>query len=212
MGVSLYIIYGVEGLLMTHLESLVEHYGYFIIFIVLILGIVGLPMPDEIFLTYVGYNVFLGKMSLYYALLIAMVGAIIGISISYLLGQKLGLPFIRRFGPRVKISEKNIDWVHTRFHKYGGVFLLSGYFLPGVRHITAYIAGITTYRYLYFAFFAYLGAVIWVSSFIMLGNILGSNWVIITHYLPQFSKIMWILFFIWLVYFFISHRAPKKKY
>ncbi|WP_338452899.1 DedA family protein [Niallia oryzisoli] len=197
---------------MTLMESLVEHYGYLIIFIVLILGIVGLPMPDEVFLTYVGYNVFLGKMSLSYALLIAMLGSIIGISISYLLGHKLGLPFIRRFGPKVKISEKNINWVQKRFHKYGGLFLLSGYFLPGVRHVTAYVAGITTYRYLYFAIFAYLGAVIWVSFFIMLGNILGSNWEIITHYLPHFSKMLWILLFIGFVYFFISYRLSNKKY
>lgn len=197
---------------MTQMESLVEHYGYLIIFIVLILGIVGLPMPDEVFLTYVGYNVFLGKMSLSYALLIAMLGAIIGISISYLLGHKLGLPFIRRFGPKVKISEKNINWVQKRFHKYGGLFLLSGYFLPGVRHVTAYVAGITTYRYLYFAIFAYLGAVIWVSFFIMLGNILGSNWEIITHYFSHISRMLWILLFIGFAYFFISYRLSNKKY
>ena len=43
--------------------NLVVNYGYLAIFIVLFLGIVGLPIPDEVLLTYVGYNVFLGRLS-----------------------------------------------------------------------------------------------------------------------------------------------------
>jgi membrane protein DedA with SNARE-associated domain len=74
--------------------------------IILILGIVGLPLPDEVLLTYVGYNVFSGRMSLHYSLLVAILGLIIGISISYILGKKLGLPFIKRFALRVHITEK----------------------------------------------------------------------------------------------------------
>lgn len=43
-----------------HVQSLIEHYGYFGIIVILIGGIVGLPLPDEVFLTYVGI-VFIGK-------------------------------------------------------------------------------------------------------------------------------------------------------
>ncbi|WP_338452518.1 VTT domain-containing protein [Niallia oryzisoli] len=46
---------------MQHIDFLIEHFGYLGIIVVLIGGIVGLPIPDEVLLTYVGYNVFQGK-------------------------------------------------------------------------------------------------------------------------------------------------------
>jgi membrane protein DedA with SNARE-associated domain len=37
-----------------HIDFLIGHYGYFGIIIALVGGIVGLPLPDEVLLTYVG--------------------------------------------------------------------------------------------------------------------------------------------------------------
>lgn len=42
---------------MHHLNHLIEHYGYIGIMIALVGGIIGLPIPDETLLTFVGYNV-----------------------------------------------------------------------------------------------------------------------------------------------------------
>ncbi|GIN63255.1 alkaline phosphatase [Robertmurraya siralis] len=194
---------------MFDLGTFIEHYGYTAIFITLILGIVGLPLPDEILLTYVGYNVFLGTLSLKYSLITAMVGAIMGISVSYLLGLKLGLPFIKRFGPKLNITETRIEWAQNSFKAYGGFFLIVGYFLPGVRHITAYLAGMSTYRYFSFALFASIGAIIWTSSFILLGVFLGNNWTIVGNVFHQTSKIIWIALLALLIYFYI--RANRAK-
>lgn len=46
-----------------HIGELIAHYGYFGIIIALAGGIVGLPIPDEFLLTFVGYNVSKGVMS-----------------------------------------------------------------------------------------------------------------------------------------------------
>lgn len=194
---------------MINLGTFIEHYGYIAIFIILLLGIIGLPLPDEILLTYVGYHVFLGTMSLKYSLITAIIGSIIGISISYLLGLKLGLPFIRRFGPKLKITEKRIEWAQNSFKAYGGFFLIVGYFLPGIRHITAYLAGMTTYRYFSFTLFASIGAIIWTTTFILLGVFLGNNWTIVGNVFHQTSKIIWIAFLALLIYFYI--RANRAK-
>ncbi|PGM86850.1 alkaline phosphatase, partial [Bacillus thuringiensis] len=43
--------------------ELLIQYGYFGILIALVGGIVGLPIPDEFLLTFVGYNVSKGTMS-----------------------------------------------------------------------------------------------------------------------------------------------------
>ena len=44
-----------------------------------------------------------------------------------------------------------------------------GYFIPGVRHLTGYIAGTTALEYRHFAVFAYTGGVAWVLAFIAIG-------------------------------------------
>jgi hypothetical protein len=50
------------------------------------------------------------------------------------------------------------------------------YFIPGVRHVTGYFSGITDIPYKKFALNSYIGALIWTSTFISLGKILGNDW------------------------------------
>ncbi|MCM3766382.1 DedA family protein [Neobacillus niacini] len=198
---------------MLDISTLVQQYGYIGIFLLLILGIVGLPIPDEVLLTYVGYNVYLGRLSLVTSIIVAICGTCIGITVSYQLGKMLGLPFLERFGPKVKIGKKKLDATGNLFSKYGGILLFIGYFIPGIRHITAYIAGIASYRKTYFSLFAYSGAIVWVSVFIGLGNLLGGNWMMVEQFLLQFSKALWfilLLIVLTFIYKWLSHKQSSK--
>ncbi|MFS0562691.1 DedA family protein [Terribacillus sp. 179-K 1B1 HS] len=197
---------------MEQLGNLIENYGYIGIFIALVLGIVGLPIPDEILLTYVGYNIFIERMTWSGSIFAAMVGSIFGISISYILGIKLGLPFLQRFGPKMHITENRIKVTAKYFSKYGGWLLMFGYFIPGIRHITAYMAGISNYRFGKFAFFAYIGAAVWVNTFIILGLILGKKWEIVEGVLHQSGKVLILLACIGLIsYLIIRFRKKLTK-
>src|SRR5689334_25318264 len=102
---------------MGHLNHLIEHFGYLGIIIALVGGIIGLPIPDEVLLTYVGYNVFQGKLSYIPSLLSAFVGSIGGISLSYYIGYKFGLPLLRKFGPKIHITEEKINRTRNLFRK-----------------------------------------------------------------------------------------------
>jgi membrane protein DedA with SNARE-associated domain len=168
-----------------HINFLLEHYGYFGIIIALLGGIIGLPIPDEVLLTFVGYNVFQGKMSHLLSLFSAFIGAFGGISISYFFGIKLGLPFLQKFGPKVHITGERIKKTKTLFTKFGPALLFIGYFIPGVRHITAYLAGINSYSFKKFALYAYSGAVVWCFTFITLGRLLGEKWRYFAFYLMK---------------------------
>lgn len=172
---------------MHFLPHLVEHFGYLGIFIALCTGIIGLPLPDELLLTYVGFLVFNGDMSYILSLISSFAGAVSGISISYLLGIKLGLPFLNKYGPKLHLSKQNINNTRDLFTKIGPALLLVGYFIPGVRHLTAYVAGINGYSFKKFAFYAYSGAFLWVFSFITLGKNLGKGWKKVHVFLSAYS-------------------------
>jgi membrane protein DedA with SNARE-associated domain len=167
----------------------ISAYGYEAIFTLLVLGIVGLPVPDETLLTFTGYLVYKGEMTFAGAYTAACLGSGCGITISYFLGQKLGLALLHRYGKYVHVTPKKIDQVHAWFHRVGRWTLTFGYFVPGVRHFTAYIAGTAELPYREFAVFAYSGSVIWSLTFISLGYFFGEQWNsmldLAEHYISQ---------------------------
>ncbi|SCC13464.1 membrane protein DedA, SNARE-associated domain [Fictibacillus enclensis] len=165
-----------------------EHYEYAGIFLALALGLIGLPVPDEVLLTFSGYLVFKGDIHFSLALLSAFLGAMSGISFSYLLGCKLGLPFLEKFGPKVGITEEKITKTQSYFQRYGSVMILFGYFVPGIRHVSAYLAGFSAMGFKKFAVYAYSGGIIWSFTFILVGKMLGPDWRIVEQYFHHLGK------------------------
>lgn len=159
-----------------HVLAWITQYGYAAIFSLLVLGIVGLPVPDETLLTFTGYLVFTGHLSPAPAFLSAFAGSASGITLSYLLGRTFGLKLIQRYGKYLRITEEHIDKAHAWFARVGHWGLTFGYFVPGVRHLTAYAAGMSDVEPHQFALFAYSGAALWAASFISLGYFLGERW------------------------------------
>lgn len=154
----------------------ITQYGYFAIFSLLVFGIVGLPVPDETLLTFTGYLVFKGHLLLPLAFLSAFGGSACGITLSYVLGRTFGLKLIHRYGRYVRITEEHVNKAHAWFVRVGHWGLTFGYFIPGVRHLTAYAAGMSAVEAPQFCLFAYSGAVLWAASFISLGYFLGERW------------------------------------
>jgi membrane protein DedA with SNARE-associated domain len=157
----------------------ISQYGYIAIYLCLVFGIIGLPIPDETMMTFSGYLVFKGTLSLPLTFATALAGSISGITVSYALGRFLGIQVVHRYGKYLHISEGQIQKAHTWFERVGHWALTIGYFIPGVRHFTAYAAGISELGPKTFALFAYSGALLWVSTFIGLGYFLGERWKVV---------------------------------
>lgn len=154
----------------------INQYGYLAIFCLLMFGIVGLPVPDETLLTFTGYLIFKGHLSPGASFATALAGSMCGITLSYTLGRVFGLKLIHRYGRYLRIREEHIDKAHAWFRKVGHWALTIGYFIAGVRHFTAYAAGMSDLEVPQFALYAYSGAVLWVSTFLALGYFLGERW------------------------------------
>jgi membrane protein DedA with SNARE-associated domain len=154
----------------------VSTYGYGAIFLLLMLGIVGLPVPDETLLVFCGYLISKGKMHPLGAWLSALAGSWCGISLSYTIGRTLGLGVVHRFGKYLHITEERLQRVHQWFDRIGHWALFVGYYIAGVRHFTAIVAGTSKLSFPSFIAFAWSGGLLWVSTFLTLGYFLGENW------------------------------------
>jgi membrane protein DedA with SNARE-associated domain len=182
----------------------ISQYGYLAIFLLLVFGIVGLPIPDETLLAFTGYMVFKGHLSLAPAFAASLGGSLCGITFSYSLGRKFGLPLIHRYGKYLRIREEHLVKAHAWFARVGHWSLTLGYFVAGVRHLTAFSAGMSRVEYPQFALFAYSGGILWVSTFIGVGYFLGDRWESvqqnISHYILDAALLAVLLLAVFLVW------------
>jgi membrane protein DedA with SNARE-associated domain len=137
---------------------------------------VGLPVPDETLLAFVGYLSFKGILQLEAALATAFLGSACGITLSYAVGRFLGLPAIIKFAPRFHIGPEQLALSKRWVGRWGKYFLLMAYFIPGDRHIAALVLGALLLPPTIFARYAYSGALMWSGTFIGLGYLAGEEW------------------------------------
>src|SRR5689334_21366232 len=90
----------------------VATYGYGALFLLLMLGIVGLPIPDETLLVFCGYLISKGKLNATATYAAALAGSCCGITVSYFIGRTAGLGMVHRFGKYLHVNEGQLDRVH----------------------------------------------------------------------------------------------------
>ena len=154
----------------------VAEHGYGALYVLLALGVVGLPIPDETLLVFAGYLIGRGTLNPVGAFVAAVAGSWTGISGSYLIGRTLGAGAVHRYGKYIHFTEDRLAYVHRWFDRIGHWMLVVGYYIAGVRHFTAVVAGMSKLEYPTFIAYAWTGGALWVASFLTLGYFLGDNW------------------------------------
>ncbi|MBB6732152.1 DedA family protein [Cohnella zeiphila] len=105
---------------MDTIEVWMEQYGYLTLFVALMLEYIALPFPGELVMGFSGYLAYEGRLSWPLALSLAWAGTLVGMTVTYFIGRKLGYPFLVKIGPRIFLSPKNYETVS----RYGGETLL----------------------------------------------------------------------------------------
>lgn len=158
------------------LFDFVNHYGYIALYLLLAAGIVGLPIPDETLMTFGGsLTATDGPWYFPAALLVAFAGSMTGMCVSYTVGHRVGKPFLYRYGKWIKLTPARINMAEKWFRKYGLWAVCFGYFVPGIRHFTCYLAGMSGVKLWKYLLFAGSGALVWCITFLSLGHFIGEN-------------------------------------
>jgi membrane protein DedA with SNARE-associated domain len=195
---------------MDDLLEKISQYGYPGLFAALVLGIAGLPIPDETLLVFCGFLSAKGTMHIALTWLTALCGSCCGITVSYWIGRSAGHGFVHRYGRYIHFTEDRLAQILNWFDRIGHWLLTIGYYIPGVRHFTALVAGMSGLPYKSFAAYAYPGALIWVSTFISLGYFLEDRWRQVFEGVHRniLIAVLIIAAVGWLVWRLISRRKP----
>src|SRR5215217_4586588 len=90
---------------------LIEHHGYLIVFLGVMLGTTGIPFPSAAILLAAGVLAQQGHLDLRDAILFGVLGAIIGNQIGYWVGHKGGRQFVLKWGRYVKLTPERLEQV-----------------------------------------------------------------------------------------------------
>jgi len=174
---------------MDHVLFWISHYGYAGLFTLLVFGIVGLPIPDETLLMFSGYLISQSRLQPVWTFVSAVSGSACGISLSYGVGRFLGHAVIYKYGGYIHLRPEHLERVHQWYRRSGELLLAFGYFIPAVRHLSALAAGMSGLEYKIFALFAYAGAIVWVSTFLAIGYIVGDHWQVAVEIVRRYTAL-----------------------
>ncbi|MEO6909919.1 MAG: DedA family protein [Edaphobacter sp.] len=135
-----------------------------------------IPLPSEIIMTFAGYVVYQGKLSLFWAATAGAIGCNLGSVVAYWIGAIGGRPMIERYGRYVLLSVHDLDRTEKFFAKYGDITVMVGRLLPVVRTFIALPAGIARMPQLRFHVYTFIGSWPWCFLLAYIGMKAGENW------------------------------------
>jgi len=192
--------------------NLISQTGYTGIFLLMIAESATLPVPSEIVLPLAGYLVYTGQIEFWTTVVVASVGSMIGTTIDYAIGFYLGRPAILRYGRWVRLTEHHLARSESWFKKYGDPAVLLARFVPLVRTVIAFPAGIGKMSLAKFLAYSAVGIVIWDAILIYLGEIAGANRDLIIKSLEStFTTIEIIVAVVLIIGLVIYTRRNKTK-
>ena len=156
------------------LLSLIGHYGYFALFFALWLGIVGMPIPDEVVVMTGGAAVGSELLHPVPAFLLTYLGVISGLSIGYFVGRFAGSPALEWL-KRKRNFEKYVVRSEEWFRRYGDFALVMSYFFPVVRHVIPYIAGMNRMTFPRYCLISFTTGFVWTTVYFVLGRFVGKH-------------------------------------
>ncbi|KIL38802.1 hypothetical protein SD70_24285 [Gordoniibacillus kamchatkensis] len=156
--------------------AFIGHYGYAAVFISMMLGIIGLPLPVEFVMLFAGSIVAATQLHMTGLIAAAWLGAIAGMSVNYGLGRTVGIASIGKVTKYIHLDENKLTQLAVRFQKSGPALIVIGYFVAGLRHAVPFIAGASGMPYKKFIVYAWSGGLLWISAFALFGQKFGRHW------------------------------------
>lgn len=199
-------------------HDLVVHFGYAGLFVVVLLGNLGLPagleivMPTAGGLAAQGHLPPLGGIPAWVVVgIVATIGEILGTGILYAIGWYGGLPFVRRYGKYVHVTEAGLNRVHAFYARYGTATVFWCRFIPFVRGVGSLPAGVSRMQKRYFLTYTLFGSALFCFGLAYLGNVAGHNLEPILAALHKVALLLVGLVVLALVAGIVIWRARAKK-
>ncbi len=169
-------------------------YGYPALGLTLLLGAVGLPLPDGVATTVAGSLASQGRIDWFWAVVIIVTASILGDAIGYGLGRLVSERFLDRHGHWFGFTPTRRARAQLLFDRWGLLTVfITRTFISYLSSIASVLAGVSHYRLPKFLGVALVGRLIWTAGYFGLGYGIGADWEAATNFLTNLSVLVLLL-------------------
>jgi membrane protein DedA with SNARE-associated domain len=165
----------VTDLIFNTIVNLLYQTGYVGVFLLMVMESATLPVPSEVVLPLGGYLVSQGRLEFWSTVAVATLGSMVGTMVDYSIGYYLGRPAVLRYGRIVRFSLKRLETTERWFATHGRSVVLLARFVPLLRTLIAFPAGIVRMDVKPFLLFSAVGILVWDIALVYLGVLAGRN-------------------------------------
>jgi membrane protein DedA with SNARE-associated domain len=170
--------------------SLIERYGYLVVFLGVMLEGVGIPLPGETVLITAGVLAHRGSLTLWETTVMGSLGAVVGGQAGYCVGRFGGRPFVLRWGRYAFITPERLGRAERFFEQHGGRAVFFTRFITGLRVFGALVAGMSRMSWSKFTLYSVLGGVVWATAAVALGYFLWASIGLVEHWIGRISLLL----------------------
>lgn len=201
-----------------YLAVFINDYGiwvYAILFLIIFVetGLVVMPfLPGDSLLFATGMLAAQtnNDLNIWIVISLMLIAAILGDTLNYAIGKEVGYRIIdfKIFGKQ-PVKPEYIEKTHAFYEKYGSKTIVIARFVPIVRTLAPFVAGIGRMNYTTFLTYNVVGGIVWVVGITLAGYFLGNIPII----KDNFSKVVLIIIILSvlpIIYSFIKEKYFQK--
>ena len=196
-----------------HLVEIIRDFGnwtYGILFAIVFVetGLVIFPfLPGDSLLFAAGTFAAIGSLSLPTLLLVFFFAAVIGDSLNYEIGKKVGTTIRPGTLMGKMINQEKMNKAEAFFNKHGGKTIVIARFMPFIRTFIPFVAGASRMKYSYFLMYNIVGAALWMGSCTLLGYFFGNIPIV----KENFSTVLIVIIFLSVIPAFVGFIKSRKS-
>jgi membrane protein DedA with SNARE-associated domain len=204
----------IEFLSLEKIETIAQQYGYWAVFLGILLENIGLPIPGETVTLAGGFLAGSDKLNYWIVLSDAILGATIGGNIGYWVGRAAGWSVVEKVGQIFRIKEEKLLSLKTQFSENTGKAVFFGRFVALLRIFASPLAGIAQMPYLKFTIYNTAGAIAWATVMVTLAYFAGQVVPIekLAGWASQFALLTFLITAAWVgIPLWLESRQGKQE-
>jgi membrane protein DedA with SNARE-associated domain len=190
-------------------------FGYFGVFLLIMIENLFPPIPSELILTFGGFMTTYSEMTRVGVIAAATVGSIVGAMVLYCIGTLLDVArlekIVDRWGKWLRLTRKDVHRADAWFDKYGPWTVFFCRLVPLVRSLISIPAGMSNMNFPLFLLLTAVGSLIWNTVLVLLGAAVGENWESVLSYMDVYSTIIYSLLAVGGIVFGLLYINFRRK-
>ncbi|MDP9729657.1 MULTISPECIES: DedA family protein [Alicyclobacillus] len=161
--------------MMNNIIQFLVDLGYPGIWFALFIEGLGVPFPGDAFLLFYGFSASMGRIHLGGVLLAATLGYLCGTSLAFYAASSMESRFLQAMMRTGIVKKPHLDRAAHLIDRHSIWLLIPGRFVPGIRALSSYAAGLSRMAFTRFVLYTSIGSALWCSIITLGGYFFGES-------------------------------------